>query len=76
MDKVDVRIYSGTSRTTSFEPLVSFNEQPVPGEEYRVKAKGGGILVVAIPEEDANTSLEFSYQLSPHLPKSQKNENT
>lgn len=57
---MNVYIYEGTSRDSATKSLVSSNRMPTVGATYSVSASSG-IMIIAYPNEDVETDLQFEY---------------
>ena len=55
---MNVYVWEGLSRDEARQPVVEGNRQPVVAERYWVPVSSG-FLVVAFPDEDVETELEF-----------------
>ena len=62
MENMNVYIYGGPHRDKALQMIVPDNEMPTIDQLYTIDAsKGDGFLVVAFPNIDSVTKLEFSY---------------
>ena len=61
---MNVYIYEGKDRHTANKSIVANNEQPSIGKEYGVDFTSG-ILIIAFPNENVATELEFVYWVDP-----------
>jgi hypothetical protein len=62
MDNMNVYIYGGPNRDEALMQIVPDNEMPNLNQLYTIDGStGNGFLVVAFPNVDSVTRLEFSY---------------
>ena len=62
MDNMNVYIYGGPHRDQALQMVVPDNEMPTIDQLYTIDAsEGDGFLIVAFPNVDSVTKLEFSY---------------
>ena len=57
---MNVYIYEGLDRLSATKKIIADNGQAIVGEKYQVKGDSG-ILIVAFPNKDKDTSFSFSY---------------
>lgn len=72
--EMNVFIYGGNSKTNASIPLIKGNAQVQVGQTYTIDATDG-ILVVAYPNKEKSTRLEFVYQLVPKVTASGNDQN-
>lgn len=58
--EMNVYIYEGLDRVSATKKMISDNGQVEVGTKYQVKGDSG-ILVIAFPNKDQDTSFSFSY---------------
>ena len=59
---MNVYLYGGSDRFNAITPITDQNEQVVLDQEYTVDADVG-FLLIAYPDEDAETEFEFTFNL-------------
>ena len=64
-DNMNVFLYGGKNRTVATKSIVADNASPQEGEIYAFDYNEG-ILVVAYPNKDVATELEFDYWVAPY----------
>lgn len=66
MDEMNVYIYGGKDRFSATEKIVDHNDQVTPNKEYSIPYTKG-MLVIAFPNKDKDTELEFKYWIGPYV---------
>ena len=59
---MNVYLYGGSDRFNAITPITDQNEQVVLDQEYTVDADVG-FLLIAYPDEDAETEFEFTFNI-------------
>ena len=62
---MNIYIYAGRDRFSATKPMIEGNEQVEPYRRYTINAEEG-IFVVAYPDFDVETELEFHYWVAPY----------